>query len=134
LLGTAPEYFDAHIDEIDRKDRHRLRAGHSPWRSWRDNCAAWVARTLADREEYRITAPTLVIAGEQDMLIPACYARQMAHEIPGSEFLVVRGCGHNPFVEKPDQVVPRIEEFLMRSRGKSSRDSREAQLATEETV
>jgi pimeloyl-ACP methyl ester carboxylesterase len=72
-----------------------------------------------DREDewgHPIAAPTLVIAGEQDQLIPACYARRMAQHIRGSEFMVVPGCGHNPFEEKPDVVLPRIAEFLMRGR------------------
>jgi pimeloyl-ACP methyl ester carboxylesterase len=55
------------------------------------------------------------MAGEHDTLIPACYAERMAAQIPGSEFVLVPGCGHNPFVEKPDVVLHRITEFLTRS-------------------
>jgi pimeloyl-ACP methyl ester carboxylesterase len=115
LLGTAPEYLDGHMDDVERK----LAAA-------RENAIprSGVAKQLwclarHDREDERghpIAAPTLVIAGEQDHLIPACYARRMAQQILGSEFMLVPGCGHNPFEEKPDVVLPRIAEFLMRGR------------------
>jgi pimeloyl-ACP methyl ester carboxylesterase len=77
-----------------------------------------------------------VIAGDQDVLIPSCYAREMARQISGSEFLLVRDCGHNPFAEKPDEVVPRVAEFLLkRSRATDrARIHEESQLATEERV
>jgi pimeloyl-ACP methyl ester carboxylesterase len=133
LLGTAPEYFDAHAEEIDRKIATECELG-IPRGAVARQLRCLGCRDLADGQEYHITAPTLVVAGEQDMLIPACYGRQMAREIPGSEFLLVRGCGHNPFTEKPEQVVPRVVEFLMRSRDRDSRNGDEAQLAMEETV
>jgi pimeloyl-ACP methyl ester carboxylesterase len=113
LLGTGPEYLDAHPDAIDKKIA-----------TANENAIprSAVARQLSclvrhDRDEglgYPIVAPTLVIAGEQDNLIPACYARRMAQQIHRSEFMLVPGCGHNPFVEKPELVLPHITEFLMR--------------------
>jgi len=133
LLGTAPEYFDAHVDEIDRRITTECERG-IPRGAVARQLRCLGCQDLAERQEYRISAPTLVIAGEQDMLIPACYGRQMAREIAGSEFLLVRRCGHNPFTEKPEQVVPRITEFLMRSRAAHDRHFREAQLAMEETI
>ena len=133
LLGTAPEYFDAHADEIDRKIATECELG-IPRAAVGRQLRCLGCRDLAEAQEYRITAPTLVVAGEQDMLIPACYGRQMARQIPGSEFLLVRGCGHNPFTEKPELVVPRVVEFLTRSRAGDRRDSERAQLAMEETV
>ena len=55
------------------------------------------------------------------MLIPACYARRMADEIPDSEFFLVPGCGHNPFTEKPDVMVELVTEFLSRPRARHGR-------------
>ena len=45
-------------------------------------------------ELKRITAPTLVIVGEQDILKPRKYAEIIAHEVPKSEFVVVPNSGH----------------------------------------
>ncbi len=130
LLGTAPEYLDTHTEEIDGKIAAAREAAIS---------RAAVARQLwclvrHDREDdraFRIAAPTLVIAGEMDHLIPACYARRMAQEIRGSEFVLVPGCGHNPFAEKPDVVLSLITEFLMRGRLDASRSFQESRPAME---
>ena len=130
LLGTAPEFLDAHQAEVDRKIASDGQNGILP------SAVARQLRCLArhDREEERpdrVAAPTLVIAGAQDNLIPACYARRMAQQIPESEFLLVPACGHNPFVERPSTVLPRIVEFLMASRGGDRLPTAESQLALE---
>ena len=136
LLGTSPQYFDAHAEEIDRRIATECGAGVSRGAVGRQlRCLG--CRDLTEGQEYRITALTLVVAGEQDMMIPACYAREMARQIPGSEFVLVRECGHNPFIEKPEQVVPRIMEFLKRRRrgdASEKRECEETQLCMEETV
>jgi pimeloyl-ACP methyl ester carboxylesterase len=133
LLGSAPEYLDAHADEIDEKIAMACDAGIARSAVARQlRCLG--NRDVADGPDYRITVPTLVIAGEQDMLIPACYARRMAREIPGSEFLLVRRCGHNPLHEKTELVVPRITEFLMRPRDGGHRKHKESQVAMEEVL
>src|SRR5688500_18578046 len=133
LLGSAPEYLDAHVEEIDQKIAMACDAGIARSAVARQlRCLG--NRDVAEGPDYRITTPTLVIAGEQDMLIPACYARRMAREIPGSEFLLVRGCGHNPLYEKTELVVPRITEFLTRPRDGRHLRHKESQVAMEEVV
>ena len=133
LLGTSPQYFDAKADAIDRRVGTASEL-NIPRSAVARQLLCLGCRNVADGHTHRITAPTLVIAGEQDALVPACYVRQMAREIAGSEFLLVRGCGHNPFIENPELVVPRIAEFLMRSRAGESLGYEEAQLAMKETV
>ena len=84
--------------------------------------------------DYRITAPTLVIAGDQDARISALLARRMAEAIPDSEFVLLPGCGHNAFAEKPDVVVPIVTEFLMPSRNTTPPPIKNPQQAMEATV
>ncbi len=45
-------------------------------------------------EVHRITAPTLVIAAEQDQIIPCAAAREMAARIPGAELVVIPDAAH----------------------------------------
>lgn len=117
VLGTSPEYFDAHSKEIEAAasafagDPNQTRLGIA--RQLR--CLA--CEEVAGPEEYRILSPTLVLAGERDMLIPSLYARQMADQIPGSEFYAIPECGHDPLQERPQIAVPRIVEFLSRGGG-----------------
>jgi 3-oxoadipate enol-lactonase len=134
LLGTAPQYFDDHATEIEQKIAQSCEV------SIPRSAVARQLRCLARSESHHannhlINAPTLVIAGDQDMLIPACYAQQMAAAIPGSEFVLMPGSGHNPFMEKPDVVIPLVTEFLMRARAADSHPGTEdAKLAMEATV
>ena len=39
----------------------------------------------------------------------------MAEKIPGSKFVSLPRCGHNPFQERPEDVLPQIMEFLQRN-------------------
>ena len=64
------------------------------------------------RRLYRISAPTLVVWGEQDALAPARYADDFAAAIPDARTLIVPGAGHMVPVERPDEVLSAIEEFL----------------------
>jgi len=121
LLGTAPCYYDAHADEVDRKLEMARSAGVSRKAVLTQLKCLVACDAVAD--EFQIDAPTLVLAGEYDSLIPNCYARQMADAIPGSEFRIVEGCGHNPATESPEKVIPLITEFLSRGRRKTKRKS-----------
>jgi 3-oxoadipate enol-lactonase len=131
LLGTAPEYLDSHPEMIDEKITSAREMGVARSGIARQ-LRCLICSDIADKQTYRITAPTLVIAGDQDFLIPACYAKKMADQIPGSEFVLIPGCGHNPLTEMPEEVVPRIRDFLSRSR--HEKQHHKFQLSLEETV
>ena len=60
----------------------------------------------------RITAPTLVIAGAQDGLVPIAYAQTFAAEIPDARLAVVEGAAHWLPFEKPDELTALVREFL----------------------
>ena len=60
---------------------------------------------------HRIAAPTLIIHGEKDPLVPVANARILASVIPGSEFDLVRGAGHM-FLFDVDEAIPRVMDWL----------------------
>jgi pimeloyl-ACP methyl ester carboxylesterase len=74
----------------------------------RQLAAIW---TSGDRTEAvrGITAPTLVIHGEIDPLIPIGGGRATAAAIQGSELLVIDGMGH----DLPPQLWPRIADAIV---------------------
>lgn len=49
----------------------------------------------------KINAPTLVVAGEEDLIKGREYAKIIANNIPNSEFVLVPGSGHALCIEKP---------------------------------
>jgi 3-oxoadipate enol-lactonase len=61
-----------------------------------------------------ITAPTLVIVGEQDLVTPPWIAREVADAILGARFEVIRGAGssHVVPIERPDEFNQLVSNFL----------------------
>ncbi len=61
-----------------------------------------------------ITAPTLVIAGEQDLLTPPWHGKQVADTIPGArhEFFTGPGSSHALGVERAEEFLPLVAGFL----------------------
>jgi pimeloyl-ACP methyl ester carboxylesterase len=56
--------------------------------------------------------PTLVIAGENDQLIPRADVEAIARKVPKAKFEVIGGAGHLPFLEKPKAVAPLLTAHL----------------------
>ncbi len=61
-----------------------------------------------------ISAPTLVIAGEQDLLTPPWHGEQVAGAIPGArhELFTGPGSSHALGVERAEEFVPMVAGFL----------------------
>ena len=80
-----------------------------------DNLAAMLTNPfLIESDPWRkrlgeITAPTLVIHGDDDPLFPLEHGQALAREIPNAELLVLAGVGHEyPPPRTWDTVVPAI--------------------------
>jgi pimeloyl-ACP methyl ester carboxylesterase len=61
-----------------------------------------------------IAAPTLVMHGAFDNLIPVSAGRYYAATIPGAELVVFDNVGHVPMEEVPDESATALEAFLAR--------------------
>ena len=59
----------------------------------------------------QITAPTLVLAGELDIIFPPRFSRFVAEAIPGGQFEILPGEAHQPFQEVPDEFNARVDAF-----------------------
>ena len=61
-----------------------------------------------------ISSPTLMIAGEQDLLTPPWVCREVADNIPGCQFEIIRGDGSSHLVpiERPDAFNHLVMTFL----------------------
>ncbi|WP_428485542.1 alpha/beta fold hydrolase [Rhodopila sp.] len=79
---------------------------------------ALLARTAQVRLEppepllRRIKAPTLLIWGEKDALIPPGNAQDYLRAIPNSRLVTFTGLGHVPQEEAPDRSLVPVEAFL----------------------
>jgi pimeloyl-ACP methyl ester carboxylesterase len=53
----------------------------------------------------KVAAPTLVVLGELDMMIPQKAGKVLAAAIRGARLVVISGAGHLPMTEKPDELI-----------------------------
>ncbi len=84
-----------------------------------DRGIAFALQAMRDRPDSRpglgeITAPTLVVVGEQDALTPPDLARVMSDGIPGARLEVVPGAGHLTPLEQPERFNALVREFMAR--------------------
>ena len=60
----------------------------------------------------RITAPTLVIHGDQDKLIPPQNGKIVARRIPGARFELIQNAGHILTTDQPEFCREALSKFL----------------------
>ena len=60
----------------------------------------------------RIVAPTLVVAGEHDLITGPVCAREIAAGIKGARLVLLPGVGHFVFVEAPERFTGELLAFL----------------------
>jgi len=111
-LFYSPRFRREHAEEA----RQRIQT-YFPLRTPPDAYARQLAACLAFDTYDRlpqIAAPTLVINGAEDALIPAENSRIMAQRIPGAELLLFPEAGHLYFHEMPEEVGAAVADFLRR--------------------
>jgi pimeloyl-ACP methyl ester carboxylesterase len=59
-----------------------------------------------------ITAPTLVIWGQQDRILPVAHAHIAAKGLPNACLHIFDPCGHHPHLERPEEFNALVLEFL----------------------
>jgi poly(3-hydroxyalkanoate) depolymerase len=63
----------------------------------------------------RLRHPTLVLAGDDDPLVPTLNGRILAHHIPNSRLHIVAGGGHLFLLEHPADMARQVADFLHRN-------------------
>jgi 3-oxoadipate enol-lactonase len=58
-----------------------------------------------------IAAPTLVLSGELDIILPPRVGRSVAAAIPNARFDIMAGEAHQPFQEVPEEWNARVDAF-----------------------
>lgn len=72
---------------------------------------ASIGHDLRDRVS-EIVSPTLIVFGEEDILIPFKYSKELNEKIKGSKLVVMKECGHASPLEKPDEFNTLAMDFL----------------------
>jgi pimeloyl-ACP methyl ester carboxylesterase len=83
---------------------------------WTIGCTAKFLWPIPDRglrkRLHRVTAPTLIMWGKQDALIPVAHGHEFARLITHSQLKLVDNCGHIPQVEQPATTIEAVQAFL----------------------
>ncbi len=114
LLAFSPDYLGREAGEVERIIR--LRAENPvPEYVYTRQLQAAVGFDAAGRVG-RIDAPTLVVTGDADVIVPPENSRNLAAAIPGAELRVVPGGSHTFFIERAEEFNRIVTDFIERTR------------------
>lgn len=108
-LAHGVRFWSEHAAELSAAARARAGSLPSP-ACWWAQAAAGVSFAWAGR---RIAAPTLVMTGDEDRIVPAANSAALRRLIPGAEAAVFPGTGHYFFSEAPGPVNRTLAEFFL---------------------
>ncbi len=133
LLAATADDPDTAIDAIidwGHSTASHLGGGQSPG-LWMDGADRAILRTEAAahpgslhadfsasagydgaEDAAAVRCPTLVIAGDRDLMTPTSMGREVADAVAGAELAVLEGCGHFMMTERPVEVSLRLARFL----------------------
>ncbi|MBI3952168.1 MAG: alpha/beta fold hydrolase [Acidobacteria bacterium] len=109
-LFFSPDYADQHPDEAEKLIQRYL-ASPMPEHSYLNQLIAAMAFDSEARVSS-ITAPTLVVTGDQDLFVPPENSRNLANLIPNAKLVVIEGAGHGVFMEQTDEFNRVVLQFL----------------------
>lgn len=111
---ASDAYAELYADEIEQFS--------APWRrrallSMTRSVLAAMARPWAWRELRRIHAPTVVLWGAQDRLLPPGMLHEIRHHRPDWDVRVVDGVAHVPQLDRPDAYLEAVDGVLVHALG-----------------
>jgi pimeloyl-ACP methyl ester carboxylesterase len=118
--SVARRLFDA--DRIKRADpewaavldaRHDPVQGEGGWERLLPVIGAAIAAQdlLGPADLRRVSAPTLVIAGDRDPFVPVDHAWGLKRQLPDARLLIVPDCGHEVTTRRPGLVNEALAGF-----------------------
>ncbi|WP_218508705.1 alpha/beta fold hydrolase [Variovorax sp. dw_308] len=114
LPGSAQElatWFFPEAFLAQRPELRRIFANARPASTRSARRAATVASTL-DQGVADIVAPTLVLAGELDRVVPPSVTLAMAGRIRGADAVLLPGIGHVTAMQAPEVIAQHMVRFL----------------------
>jgi 3-oxoadipate enol-lactonase len=102
----TPDYLTAHPEIVNRF------AGTKRNDEQKQRRAAILTRPV-EYQPGAISAPTLVLAGNEDRLIPKAHTLSLAREIAGAKTSIIAGVGHVGTIQDPAAVAAEVRAFLL---------------------
>ncbi|MFC7705378.1 3-oxoadipate enol-lactonase [Plastorhodobacter daqingensis] len=109
--GVMERWFAKPFRATDELTAWRNMLTRTPVEGYTGCCAA-IAGSDFITPTSGLTLPTLAIAGSEDGATPPDLVRETAELIRGARFHLIRGAGHIPCVEKPEEYAATLTQFL----------------------
>lgn len=99
LYNFTPAYFDERTGGYEKMFGVAL-AQHFDAQAFVKQAQACLNHDVSDKL-HRINVPTLITAGDRDILTPPYFAEAIRSAIPGSRLEILPGAGHGALLERP---------------------------------
>jgi fatty-acyl-CoA synthase len=111
-VAFSPSYPPAHPDIYEQLVRWRVESpipAHGYFAQLQAGMGFDVEKSVSS-----ITAPTLVLHGDLDRVVPVGRGKELSLALPGSRLVIFEGCGHLFFIEEVEKTAALIGDFLER--------------------
>jgi pimeloyl-ACP methyl ester carboxylesterase len=105
-----PEIVEAHV-QLTRERQHLGRQNARAFSQATRSISLRMADPRFWSRVAAVRAPTLVIHGSLDRVIPAAAARELVRRRPEWELKILEGVGHVPMLETPDLFMQALESW-----------------------
>lgn len=105
----TPEFVKRRPDILDRLTERSLAHPTPLYSAVRQTMA--IQRFNTYGRLGQIVAPTLVVSGSEDLLVPPANSHLLANRIPGASLELIPQAGHGFFWEYPEMLVDLLSEF-----------------------
>ncbi len=109
----SPSYFEARLDWMKNREKILIPIFSNPvfldaMERLTNSAESYDVRKDLDK----ITAPTLIVAADEDALTPIANQVDLHHSIKNSEFVILPGVGHASMYERPLLFVSLVLGFI----------------------
>jgi pimeloyl-ACP methyl ester carboxylesterase len=102
-MMAVPQDEKAQLEALLLRSQHLATAGKFLWP---------IPDKGLKKRLHRIQAPTLILWGQSDGLVPPIYAQEFQRRIAGAQVAVMARCGHMPMYEDTADFVKTVATFL----------------------
>jgi pimeloyl-ACP methyl ester carboxylesterase len=121
LIAFSPKFIAEHPQEIEEVIKLRL---SNPVTDQAHFAQLHAAATFdAASRVSEITAPTLVMTGDEDTIVPPGNCTKLAAQIPHAGLKVIEGGSHMFFIEQPESFNQAVIEFINQVQSSSLKDN-----------
>lgn len=109
--GIMQRWFSKAFHQVDEFHAWRAMLERTPVHGY-VGCSAAISGTDFYTPTSGLRLPALGIAGSEDGSTPPDLVRETVDLIPGSKFALIRGAGHLPCVENPEEYARILNGFI----------------------